>query len=276
MNGGNVLNRGLELALGWRDNIGDFSYSINANFSTLHNELTYLDPAIARITGSTGGVSGTNNPIYTACETGYPLWYFRGYEYLGVDKETGDYIIKDQTGEGDITPDDMTYIGKAIPDFTYGITINLAWKGIDFSLFGTGVGGNDIFNVMYRADTPMRNSLRYYYDNAWTPDNKNALMPDPQKANNWEFWASSAAMFSGAYFKIKQVQLGYTLPSNWTRKVFVNNLRFYVSLDDFFTFSKYPGMDPETATSGSGSSMGFDNGTYPITKKVVMGVNITF
>ncbi len=277
VNGGNVLNRGLELALGWRDNIGDFSYSINANLSTLHNELTYLDPAIARVTGSTGGVSGTNNPIYTACEVGYPLWYFRGYQYEGVDPETGAHKIKDVTGEGQISPDDMTYIGKAIPDFTYGITINLAWKGIDFSLFGTGTAGNDIFNVMYRADTPMRNSLRYYYDNAWSSTNKNALMPDPAKvANDWTFWASSAAMFDGSFFKIKQMQLGYTLPAQWTRKIFVNNLRLYVSLDDFFTFSKYPGMDPETATSGSGSAMGFDNGTYPVTRKVVMGVNITF
>lgn len=273
VNGGNVLNRGLELELGWRDNIGDFSYSVNANFSTLYNELTYLDPSIARIQGDG---PGANNPVLPVCEPGYPLWYTYGYKYLGVNKETGDYIIEDQTGEGEITPEDMTYIGKAIPDYTYGITINLAWKGIDFSLFGTGVAGNDIFNSLYRADTPMRNSLRYYYDNAWTPDNKNALMPDPEKANDWVFWASDAALFDGSYFKIKQIQLGYTLPSKWTRKAFVNTLRFYVSFDDYFTFTKYPGMDPETASVGSGSTRGFDVGNYPTTKKIVMGAKITF
>jgi len=273
VNGGSVLNRGLELALGWRDNIGDFSYSINANFSTLYNELTYLDPAIARIEGDG---PGANNPVLPVCEAGYPLWYTYGYKYLGVNKETGDYIIEDQTGDGEITPEDMTYIGKAIPDYTYGITINLAWKGIDFSLFGTGVAGNDIFNSLYRADTPMRNSLRYFYDNAWTPENPDAIMPDPEKANHWNFWGSSAALFDGSFFKIKQIQLGYTLPSKWTRKAFVNNLRFYVSFDDYFTFTKYPGMDPETASAGSGSTRGFDVGNYPTTKKIVMGAKITF
>ena len=164
-----------------------------------------------------------------------------------------------------------------MPDYTYGITLNLAWKGIDFSLFGTGVGGNDIFNVLYRYDTPMRNSLRYYYDNAWTPEKKGALMPAANLvASDANFWASSASMFSGAYFKIKQIQLGYTLPQKWTRKIFVNNFRVYVSLDDFFTITKYPGMDPETATTNAASGMGYDNGTYPTTKKLVMGVNITF
>ena len=273
VNGGNVLNRGLELALGWRDNIGDFSYGINANFSTLYNELTYLDPSITRITGDN---PGANNPALPVCEPGYPLWYTYGYKYLGVNKETGDYIVQDSNDDGAITPEDMTYIGKAIPDYTYGITINLAWKGIDFSLFGTGQAGNQIFNAMYRADTPMRNSLRYYYDNAWTPTNKDALMPDPAKANDWIFWASDAAMFDGSFFKIKQIQLGYTLPSTLTRKAMINNLRFYVSMDDYFTFTKYPGMDPETAGVGSGSTRGFDVGNYPVTKKIVFGAKITF
>jgi TonB-linked SusC/RagA family outer membrane protein len=294
VNGGNVLNRGFELAIGWKDNIGDFSYSINANFSTLHNKVTYLDPSISRIEGSKGGVDGTNNAICSAVEVGYPLWYFRGYQYDGVYSEdvykkneetgkeellyqAGSPKLRDVNGDGTISTDDITYIGKAMPDYTYGITLNLAWKGIDFSLFGTGVGGNDIFNVLYRYDTPMRNSLRYYYDNAWTPEKKGALMPAANLvASDANFWASSASMFSGAYFKIKQIQLGYTLPQKWTRKIFVNNFRVYVSLDDFFTITKYPGMDPETATTNAASGMGYDNGTYPTTKKLVMGVNITF
>ena len=172
----------------------------------------------------------------------------------------------------------MTYLGKAIPDFTYGLNISLAYKGLDLNVFGAGVGGNDIFTVLYRADTPMRNSLRYYYDNAWTPENKDASMPDPKAiANDWHFWGSSASMFSGAYFKIKQLQLGYTLPTEITQKALINRLRFYVSLDDFFTFTKYPGVDPETATVNSAPERaGFDNGTYPQSKKITFGLNITF
>ena len=83
-------------------------------------------------------------------------------------------------------------------------------------------------------------------------------------------------MFSGSYFKFKQIQLGYTLPRNLTRKVMINDLRLYVSLDDFFTISSYPGCDPETATTGDSGTMGYDLGTYPTMKKVIMGVNLTF
>ncbi len=279
VNAGSVLNRGLELETSWRDNItNDFSYSVSANFSTLHNEVTYLDPSIPRLEGATGGVDGTNNPIRTAFEVGQPIWYFRGYQYDGVNPETGEAIIRDVNGDEVISDGDMTYIGKAIPDYTYGLNISLAYKGLDLNLFGAGVGGNDIFTVLYRADTPMRNSLKYYYDNAWTADNKNASMPDPNAvANDWHFWGSSASMFSGAYFKIKQLQLGYTLPAEITQKALINRLRFYVSLDDFFTFTKYPGVDPETATvSTAPQRAGFDNGTYPQSKKITFGLNLTF
>lgn len=279
VNAGSVLNRGLELETSWKDRIGsDFSYSFSANFSTLHNEVTYLDPSIARLEGATGGVDGTNNPIRTAFEVGQPIWYFRGYQYEGVDAETGKPLIKDVSGDEQISDADMTYIGKAIPDFTYGLNLHLAYKGFDLNVFGSGVGGNDIFTVLYRADTPMRNSLRYYYDNAWTPDNKSASMPDPKAvANDWYFWGSSASMFSGAYFKIKQLQLGYTVPSNISQKVLISRLRCYVSLDDYFTITKYPGCDPETATvSTAPERAGFDNGTYPQSKKLTFGLNITF
>jgi len=279
VNAGSVLNRGFEFEASWKEKIGnDFSYMVSANFSTLYNEVTYLDPSISRLEGAIGGVDGTNNPIRTAFEVGQPIWYFRGYQYEGVDSETGKPMIKDVSGDKQISDADMTYIGKAIPDFTYGLTLNLAYKGVDLNIFGSGVGGNDIFTVLYRADTPMRNSLKYYYDNAWTPENKGASMPDPKAvANDWYFWGSSASMFSGAYFKIKQIQLGYTIPSAITKRILISKLRCYVSLDDYFTFTKYPGCDPETATvSTAPERAGFDNGTYPQSKKVTFGLNVTF
>jgi hypothetical protein len=280
VNAGSVLNRGFEFEGGWKDEIGsDFTYSVSVNFATLHNEVTYLDPAISRLTGSTGGVDGTNNPIHSAFEVGYPIWYFRGYKYEGVDPATGAARLADINNDNQIGDADMTYIGKAIPDYTYGLNLSFGYKGLDLNLFGTGVGGNDIFTVFYRADTPMRNSLRYYYDNAWTPDNKDASMPDPAAvANDWHFWGSSASMFNGAYFKIKQLQLGYTFPASITNRILVSRLRCYVSLDDYFTFTKYPGADPETATASnnSASAAGYDNGTYPQAKKLIFGVNLTF
>lgn len=178
---------------------------------------------------------------------------------------------------GSLSDSDMQYIGSAIPDLTYGLTINLDYKAFDFSIYGTGISGGQIFNVFYRADTPMRNSLRYYYDNAWSASSTKGTMPDPkQVATDWHFWGSSASMFSSDYFKIKQIQFGYTLPKNLLKKALISNFRTYVSLDDFFTFTKYPGFDPETATTSTSASMGYDAGSYPTTKKVILGVNITF
>ena len=95
-------------------------------------------------------------------------------------------------------------------------------------------------------------------------------------ATDWTFFSSDACIFSGAYFKFKQIQLGYTLPAKLTKKALISQLRFYVSLDDYFTITSYPGADPETSSYNSGASRGFDNGNYPTSKKIVFGLNVTF
>ena len=100
---------------------------------------------------------------------------------------------------------------------------------------------------------------------------------EPSKTRgNYQFWSSSANIFKGDYFRIKQLQLGYTLPSKITKKAQISNLRFYVSLDDFFTITSYPGLDPETASVNTGSGAGLDWGSYPTMQKVILGVNLTF
>ena len=276
-NAGNVLNTGLEFELGWKDSVGDFNYGINANFSTLHNEVLSLHSALDRITG--GGISGLNNKIRSAFEAGYPIWYFRGYKYAGINTETGAPQYYDKDGNITESPQDgdMQYIGKAIPDATYGITLNLGYKGFDLVVFGTGTVGNDIACLLYSADRSRTNSLTHFWENSWKNPGDNTLYPKSATvANDWTFWSSSAAIFDGSYFKIKQIQLGYTLPQKFTKKFLVNNFRVYASLDDFFTISNYPGCDPETATAGTGSSAGYDAGSYPTMKKVIFGVNITF
>lgn len=276
VNAGNVLNTGVELELGWKDSIGDFTYSVNANMATLHNEVLSLHKAVPRIENM---VSGLNNQVRSAFEAGYPIWYFRGYKYAGVDSETGAPLYYNADGKvvDSVNDNDRQFIGKAIPDATYGITINLGYKGFDFSVFGTGIIGNDIFSMLYSADRPKTNSLTHFWRNSWKAPGGDAKYPESGKvANDWIFWSSSASVFNGSYFKFKQIQLGYTLPRNLTRKVMINDLRLYVSLDDFFTISSYPGCDPETATTGNSGTMGYDLGTYPTMKKVIMGVNLTF
>ena len=271
-NAGNVLNSGIEAELGWKDVIGDFSYGINANFSYLKNRVTYLLPSLPRITQSPA--SGSNYPNNTVFEVGEPIWYIRGYIYDGV-KEDGTPNLRDVNGDGQISDADMTNIGKGLPDYTYGVTLNLAWKGLDFIIFGSGQGGCEILNTLYRPG--YHNSLNYFYLNSRSEKNPNAKFPEPAKVSgDMNFWGSTASVFDGSFFKIRQVQLGYTVSQQWTKKVLLNELRMVVSLDDFFTFTSYPGMDPETATSGSASGRGVDIGAYPSMRKLMLGVNVSF
>ena len=278
MNAGAVNNRGFEVELGWRDQIGDFGYSVNANAAWLKNKMTYLEPLVGRLTGRT--VQGTY--LTTYCEEGMPLWYMKGYKAEGINEE-GRVIYTDYDENGQrvgttISPDenDRVYLGKGIPDLTYGITINLNWKNFDFSLFGTGVAGNNIFPTAFRVDRPSCNTYAYYWNNSWKKpgDEKTAKFP---AANYWsqEAFSSSLNVFDGSYFKIKTIQLGYTLPQNLTKKIAISNLRVFAMLDNFFTFSNYFGLDPETATTG-GNAIGFDMGNFPTAKSVIFGVNVEF
>ena len=219
----------------------------------------------------------------TAFEVGYPIWYFRAYNYLGVYEgdathPDGSPKFEDFNGDGNPDDGDRTFVGSGIPDYTFGLTISAEWRGFDLNIYGAGTQGNKIFNLYYQADGPFRNSLRYFYDNAWTPENRNAKVPSCiSVASEWTYWSSSGVVFDGSYFKIKQIQLGYTLPANLLKKFFIKGIRVYVSADDFFCFTRnYPGCDPETATTGNANAMGLDLGSYPTTTKLIGGINIRF
>lgn len=270
MNAGNVSNKGWELELGWRDHIGDFQYSIRGNLATLKNKVTYLDPSLTRL----NGVNFHTNTI-TFFEEGYPVYYFRGYKFKGLD-ENGNPMFHDLDNSGTLNDGDLAYIGDAIPDFTYGLTLTAAWKGFDLTVFATGSQGNDIFNCINRSDIPTYNKMKeVFYDNRWTAANPNGTVPRAGADNMDKYCVSDALVYDGSFFKIKQIQLGYSIPKQLLKKVCVNNLRLYASLDDFFTFTKYPGFDPE-ASANSTSGMGVDKGAYPSSKKVVLGFNIEF
>lgn len=274
INAGNIENRGLDLDLTWRDQHGDFSYSINANIATLKNKVTYLDDTILRIAGS--NASG-GNP-FTYFEEGYPLWYMRGYQVDYID-ENGNAVFKDIDGVEGITGNDVTMIGSGIPKFTYGITLNMAYKGFDLTVFGSGSHGNDIFYNLNATNDGMVNKLGYFYDNRWTSENTSAKYASPAFQNGTykrEYSMSDAYLFDGSYFKIKQIQLGYTFPKSWMNTIGLQNIRAYVSLDDFITFTSYPGLDPETASRSVTTGIGIDSGSYPSSKKVVFGFNLTF
>lgn len=272
INAGNVSNRGHEFELSWKDKIGDFNYSISGNLATLKNEVTYIYETLTRVSGGSGG-SG----VTTYFEKGYPIWYMRGYEYGGVNPETGEPTYVDHDGDPNVLSDaDKVMIGSAIPDFTYGITLNLGYKGFDVVAFGSGAAGNEIAYAVPRSTRTQANTLQYIFDNRWQKPGDNSLFPSA-KLGSWSyanFLESSAYVFNGSYFKIKQLQLGYSLPKKWLEKASIGSLRLYVSLDDWFVFTKYPGFDPEVSVSSSG--LGIDYGQYPTIKKTVFGLNISF
>lgn len=270
INGGNVLNRGFEFDLGWKDAIGDFHYGINANLATLKNKVTYVDPALDFIPGTTKG-----NTALTALQVGYPVYYFRGHKYVGVDQATGDPIFEDVSGNGSVGDEDVTCIGDAIPDFTYGLTLSAEYKGFDVRVFGTGSQGNEIYLLMDESNSVGNKIKSIFYDGRWTPGATNATKPRPNNTYNSFYNRSTAMVFDGSYFKIKQIQLGYSLPKNLLKKVSLNRARLYCSLEDFFIFTSYPGYGPDAAASAV-EGVGIDYGAYPASKKLMFGVNIEF
>lgn len=269
VNAGNITNKGIELELGWQDKLGDFSYGVRANIATLKNKVTYIHKSLAAIDGETLVTYGA----ITRFEVGKPAWYFYGYKYAGVDKETGEPLFEDVDGQEGITENDKTEIGKGIPDFTYGITLTAAWKNFDFILFGTGSQGNDIYCGLNRVDYNL-NQLTYFTEDRWTSKNTDGTTPRANATDYSKYMTSSGSVFDGSYFKIKQIQLGYSLPKNLIKRAAIENLRVYGSLEDFFTFTKYLGFDPEV--TGVGKALGVDKGSYPNSKKVVLGLSVTF
>jgi TonB-linked SusC/RagA family outer membrane protein len=269
INAGNVSNSGFEFEIGWQEQKGDFHYSVRANASTLKNKVTYIDNSVQAIDGTAHQDIGT----LTRFEAGYPAWYFYGYTFEKVDPNTGDPVFADLDGSGDLSDGDKGYIGSGIPKFTYGLTFTAGWKGFDLLVFASGALKTQIYAMLDRPKGA-GNKLTYFTQDRWTQSHTVASHPRAGADNYQKYLSSTANVIDGSYLKIKQIQLGYTVPTSFLNKFKVSDLRIYFSLDDFFTFTKYPGFDPEVI--GSGKSVGVDYGTYPTSKKLVFGVNIGF
>ena len=272
VNAGLVNNHGTEFELGWKDTIGDFSYGISGNLSTVHNKVV-KGTSSDRVPGQK--IWGSYDVTYF--EEGYPLWYLRTFVVDHIDQATGAAVYKDFDDDGAITPDDRDYVGSGIPDFTYGLTLNLAYKGFDLLVLGAGSQGAELLYAVTRSDALQQNTLRCFLTDAWqSPSSTGYKYPKPD-ANDKYYRTSNLRVYDGSFFKIKQIQLGYTVPRKIVKHIGMSSLRAYVSMDDWFTFTKYPGLDPETSHAGSSASgLGVDFGSYPISKKLVFGVNVSF
>ena len=272
MNSGSVRNKGIELDLGWKDTIGDFSYSISGNISHNTNKVTYLDPTLTFIEGT----RVSNIHFATRFMEGYPVWGFFGLNYEGVNDQTGEPVFTDMNEDDKLNNDDMQYLGSAQPDFTYGITLSAEWKGFDLTIFGSGSQGNKIWFAGMRQDFVGRNFPEHFYNNAWKNPGDKSLYPAYKYINTTALLQSNAMLFDGSYFRINQIQLGYTIPHKLLDFVKIGDVRVYTSLDDYFTFTKYIGFDPVVAGDDAGKGRGIDRGTYPTAKRIMFGLNVSF
>ena len=270
INGGTVKNTGLEFEIGWNDSTDSgFSYAVNFNMSTLKNEVTQvIVPAALQ-----GAGAPSNGDGITRFEEGYPLWYFYGYKTDGIDAATGAPVYVDTDGVDGITANDKTMIGSPHPDLIYGGNISLGYKNFDFNVMLQGVAGNEIIAGYHQPSRPFTNKAVHWYTDRWTQAGDVASMPGA--ANAVDAYQSDLVVEDGSYMRIKQLQLGYTFADQLMEKAHLKRLRLFISMDNYFTFTKFSGLDPE-AGSFSDNSIGVDRGFYPIPREIMFGLSVDF
>jgi len=302
INGGDVENTGIEIALTWNDRIGkDFSYNIGVNFATNKNKVTRIANDNHYINGPSGVLSQGTEYCYRA-EEGKPIGYFFGMSYSGIwqnqeqidaarqagkavldNAQPGDCIWDDWNGDGVITyaegaTTDRHEIGNPNPDVMLGVNLGLGYKGFDFAINGAGAFGMQIMRS-YRSfsDAPYQN-----YDttilNRWYGEGTSNSQPRISSTGSENTnWVSNRYMEDADYFKIKTVTLGYDFKNIWKGCPF-QQLRFYVQAQNLMTFTGYTGLDPEVGNSagGSGWASGIDLGLYPPSRTYLVGASLKF
>ena len=208
---------------------------------------------------------------------GLPLGSFYGYKSLGVNVDTGDIDYEDISKNGSIGPEDRTIIGCAQPKFIYGITNDFSWKGLTLSIFFQGSYGNEIFNAS-RIDTEGMVDFRNQSKTVLNRWKRPGMITDVPRSGNVEnIHNSSRFVEDGSYLRLKTLTLSYSLPASLLRKTALSGLQVFVTGQNLLTFTKYTGYDPEVNAYGASSvALGVDYGTYPQSKTVIAGINISF
>ncbi len=281
---GKIQNRGVEIAASWTDKIGDsdFGYSVSGNLTTIDNKVLSLGR------GPEDAIFAGPGSISRSLE-GYPVGHFYGYQVAGVyqNKEDikqyypnrlgspvpGDLKFKDVNGDGEITQDDRTMIGNPTPDLTYGLNVSLNYKNFDLGVDMMGVYGNEIYRTW---DDPTYAQLNYLTSrmNRWHGEGTSNWEPilNPSRALN--LINSNYFIEDGSFFRIRNVQLGYTFTSAVLQKLHLKSLRLYTNIQNVKTWSKNTGYTPEIG--GSALAFGVDGGTYPMPMIYTFGLNLTF
>ena len=278
---GEIRNSGVELAATWRDQIGDWGYSVSANLTTISNKVKSLVQEGYSI------IAGDKNQSYTMA--GYPIGYFYGYKVDGVyqspadieasPKNTlatvtpGDLKFADVNGDGKITPEDRTMIGDPTPDVTYGMTLGVSYKNWDLSIEMMGQGGNQIYRTWDNYNFAQFNYMEQRLDR-WHGEGTSNSQPllNTKHAINRE--NSEYYIESGRFFRIRNLQLAYTFDQTLIAKIRLQALRVYFNAQNLKTWKHNTGYTPEIG--GSAIAFGSDNGTYPVPAIYTFGINVTF
>ncbi|AIM38954.1 membrane protein [Sphingobacterium sp. ML3W] len=271
-NEGEMTNKGLEIALGSKNLIGQFTWNTDFNISFNKNRLDKL--VLKKIYND----AMTNDNVHDYAvrnEPGRALGGFFGYISDGVNPETGELIYRDLNGDDKISSSDRTYIGDPNPKFTYGMTNSFSWKNFDLSIFIQGTYGNDVFNASRMETEGMydgRNQTSVVLDRWRVP----GQITDVPKAG-FDMKNSTYFIEDGSYLRLKNISLGYAIAPERLKRIGIQKIQPYLSASNLLTWTKYSGMDPEVNQYGnSGRIQGIDWGTYPQSRSFVIGVNVEF
>ena len=288
-NGGKMLNWGIEADLSYKWHAGPVNFSISGNISYLKNRLIDY--------GNEAGASNLDNVqgvgIVSRAENGEVYPFFYGYKTDGLfqteaevksyvnsngdllqpNARPGDVRFVDFNGDGKIDDNDRTKIGKGMPDITYSLTYGMDFYGVDLNLFFQGVGGNQVFDATRRPDLSLSNQPAWIL-NRWTGPNTSTRIPRMTEQDPNDNWRSSDLYIkNGAYLRLKTLQVGYSFPKAWMKKIHFTKIRLYFSAENLLTITGYDGFDPEIGSGGT--SIGIDAGCYPQSRTMSFGANIT-
>ena len=278
VNAGEVSNKGIEVALNFRNTAGAFKYSVNGNIATVTNKVEKLHPNLPSIVGD----------VYRT-EAGHALSSFYGYVADGIyqnqneintylhgttnpSDKPGDIKFKDLNGDGVINDMDRTFIGNPIPKLSYGLNLSGGYKGFDLSILFQGVQGVDKYNdskqITDYDSRPFNHSTRVL--NSWHGEGTSNTIPRTTFNDNGSSKKSSIFVEDASYLRLKNVEIGYNIASlQALSKLGVKDIRLYASGQNLFTVTNYTGLDPESTDI-------LDRGTYPQSMAFLFGINVKF
>ena len=294
VNVGDMSNKGIELTLGYhygRNDERPFKFDFVLNFSRNVNKIVLLAPGIQQ------QAYGSFRSLQTSIlKEGEPFGSFYGLDVAGIFQNQGEitagpsypgariggFKFRDVNGDGKIDPSDRTIIGNPNADFLYSFSLNANYKNFDIAMFFNGVQGNDLYDAnRYFTDfNTFAGARSTRILDAWSPTNTGSMIPSPTVgASDLEYNSSSYYVQDGSFFRMKNLQIGYTFPAQklFGTKYGVSKLRIYASTTNLFTITKYEGLDPEVSQeTETFSALGVDRGIYPNPRQFLLGISVGF